>query len=117
MPAKQPFHIMTQSIGPACNLDCTYCFYLQKESLFPENHKASDFRMNDATLENDIRQYIAGQPGQEVCFAWQGGGPTLLGLDYFRRIVELQKIHTPPGKTNIQYAAKLLTHFKSLADC
>lgn len=98
MPAKEPFHIMTKPIGPVCNLDCQYCFYLRKEALFPENHKASDFRMNDATLENYIRQYIAGQPVEDIAFAWQGGEPTMLGLDFFRRVVELQKKHTPPGK-------------------
>ena len=51
MTANGPFHILSKPIGPICNLDCQYCFYLKKESLFPEHHKASDFRMNDQTLE------------------------------------------------------------------
>ncbi len=89
--ATTPFHVMSKPIGPVCNIDCSYCFYLEKESLYPENKKASDFRMGDRTLESYIRQYIESQPGPEVSFAWQGGEPTLLGLDYFRRVVELQK--------------------------
>jgi uncharacterized protein len=89
---------MTKPIGPICNLDCTYCFYLKKESLFPEHRKASDFRMSDQTLETYIRQYLTSQSGAEIAFAWQGGEPTLLGLDYFRRVVELQKKYCPHGK-------------------
>lgn len=96
--STKPFHILSKPIGPVCNLDCHYCFYLDRESLFPQHRKASDFRMNEATLENYIRQYIQCQPGRDVPFAWQGGEPTLLGLDYFRRVVELQKRYAVPGK-------------------
>ncbi|MBI2421566.1 MAG: anaerobic sulfatase maturase [Candidatus Hydrogenedentes bacterium] len=81
------FHVMTKPTGPLCNLDCTYCFYLEKSKLYPD---ASDWRMPDAVLETYIRDYIRSQPGPEVTFAWQGGEPTLLGVDYFRRVVELQ---------------------------
>jgi uncharacterized protein len=86
--AKQPFHIMTKPVGPLCNLDCHYCFYLEKEKLYPDAH---GFRMNDAVLEKYIREYIAAQPVSHVSFAWQGGEPTLMGVDYFRRVVELQQ--------------------------
>lgn len=79
---------MTKPIGPLCNLDCEYCFYLEKETLYPEK---SNFRMSDEVLENYIKSYIESQPGQEVSFAWQGGEPTLLGVKFFRRVVELQK--------------------------
>ena len=85
---KRPFHIMTKPIGPLCNLDCEYCFYLEKEVLYPEK---SDFRMSDEVLENYIRSYIEAQPTAEVSFAWQGGEPTLLGVKFFRKVVELQK--------------------------
>ena len=98
MPITKPFHILAKPIGPVCNLDCHYCFYLDKESLFPRNKKASDFQMDDQTLENYIRQYIQFNPTPIVPFAWQGGEPTLLGLDYFRRVVELQKRCALPGK-------------------
>ena len=82
------FHIMTKPIGPICNLDCKYCFYLEKESLYPNTR---NWAMADDILERYIQQYIAAQPMQEVHFAWQGGEPTLLGVDFFRRAVKLQK--------------------------
>jgi uncharacterized protein len=86
--ASRPFHIMTKPIGPLCNLDCQYCFYLEKEVLYPEK---SNFRMSDEVLENYVRTYIEAQPVDEVNFAWQGGEPTLLGVKFFRKVVELQK--------------------------
>jgi uncharacterized protein len=79
---------MTKPIGPICNLDCTYCFYLEKEKLHPD--KAS-WAMTPALQEDFIRQYIASQDTPEVTFAWQGGEPTLLGVDFFRRAVEWQQ--------------------------
>lgn len=82
------FHVMTKPIGPICNLDCKYCFYLEKEKLYPGKHS---WRMSSETLETYIRQYIEAQAVEEVSFAWQGGEPTLLGLDYFRKVVELQQ--------------------------
>ena len=81
---------MTKPIGPVCNLDCTYCYYLEKETLFP---RGTNFRMTPEVLEAYIRDYLAHQSGNEVSMAWQGGEPTLLGVDYFRQIVELQKRH------------------------
>jgi uncharacterized protein len=82
------FHIMTKPVGPICNLDCKYCFYLEKEKLYPGK---SNWRMPDDVLERYVRQYIDGQDVPEVTFAWQGGEPTLMGLDFFRRVVELQQ--------------------------
>lgn len=82
-----PFHIMTKPIGPICNLDCKYCFYLEKEALYTDGK----WRMAPDLLENYIQQYITAQPLQQVSFAWQGGEPTLLGVDFFRRVVELQR--------------------------
>ena len=86
--AAQPFHIMTKPIGPLCNLDCRYCFYLEKENLYPDK---KSWQMSDVVLENYIKNYIAAQPIPEVTFAWQGGEPTLLGVDFFRKVVELEK--------------------------
>ncbi|MGH9470000.1 MAG: anaerobic sulfatase-maturation protein [Terriglobia bacterium] len=82
------FHIMTKPVGPLCNLDCKYCFYLEKEKLYPGK---TDWRMPPDVLESYIRQYIEAQTAEAISFAWQGGEPTLLGVDYFRRVVELQK--------------------------
>lgn len=88
--ARQPFHIMAKAIGPICNLDCKYCFYLEKEQLYPNNER---WKMSDDKLETFIRDYIAAQPSQEVSFAFQGGEPTLLGVSYFHKVVEFQKKH------------------------
>ncbi|MCC7494200.1 MAG: anaerobic sulfatase maturase [Fimbriimonadaceae bacterium] len=90
------FHIMTKPIGALCNLDCTYCFYLRKEDRYPE-HRGSAWRMSDELLEEYVRQYIAAQQVPEVHFAWQGGEPTLLGVGFFRRVVELQRQYRQPG--------------------
>lgn len=83
-----PFHIMTKPVGPICNLDCSYCFYLEKEKLFG---RTEQFRMSDEVLETYVRDYIRAQDGPEISFAWQGGEPTLLGVDFFRKAVALQK--------------------------
>ena len=90
--AEAPFHVLTKPNGPACNLGCEYCFYLEKAQLYPEG---STFEMAEDTLETFIRQYIEGQPGPVVSFAWQGGEPTLLGVEFFRKVVEFQEQHTP----------------------
>lgn len=86
----KPFHVMTKPTGPICNLDCTYCFYLEKESLYSQS---SRWAMNDEVLESFIYQYIEAQPSEVVDFAWQGGEPTLLGVEYFQRVVALQQKH------------------------
>jgi uncharacterized protein len=91
------FHVMVKPIGPICNLDCRYCFYLHKEDLLPEENRQS-WRMSPETQEAYIRQYIEAQDVPEIEFAWQGGEPTLLGVDFFRRAVELQQKYCPPGK-------------------
>ena len=80
-------HIVAKPIGPACNLDCAYCFYLEKQALYGAGE---DFRMSDAVLAAFIGSYVAAQLTPVVEFVWQGGEPTLLGLDFFRRVVELQ---------------------------
>jgi uncharacterized protein len=82
------FHIMAKPVGPICNLDCKYCFYLEKENLYPG---ASTWAMPDDVLESYIRQYIEAQDAPTINFAWQGGEPTLLGVDFFRKAVELEK--------------------------
>src|SRR5215210_7579351 len=86
------FHVMTKPIGPICNLDCKYCFYLEKESLYQnEQARTRSWQMPDDVLESSIAQYIAGQDVPEISFAWQGGEPTLLGVRFFRKIVALQQ--------------------------
>lgn len=84
------FHIMVKPAGAVCNLACRYCFYLDKGNIYPD---VRDFRMSDEVLERFTRDYIAAQDLPEVNFAWQGGEPTTMGLDFFRRAIEFQKKH------------------------
>jgi len=79
--------VLIKPAGPDCNMECSYCFYLEKASLFgaSESH-----RMTDEVLEETIRQVMQ-QSGHKVSMAWQGGEPTLMGLDFYRRAVDLQK--------------------------
>jgi uncharacterized protein len=84
---------MLKPRGAICNLGCHYCYYLRKEELYPGAH----FRMSDELLEEYTRQYIESQKGSEVLFAWQGGEPTLMGLDFFRQAVALQAKYRKPG--------------------
>ncbi len=94
-PAGAPgsFHVLAKPTGAVCNLDCTYCFFLSKESLYP----GSRFRMDDDVLELYIRQVIESQAGPYVTIAWQGGEPTLMGLDFFRRAMTLVERYRRPG--------------------
>ena len=86
------FHVLAKPIGPICNLDCKYCLYLEKEALYPQPDPHIDkWAMSDQVLESYIRQYIEAHDTLVVNFAWQGGEPTLLGVDFFRRVVELEK--------------------------
>jgi uncharacterized protein len=91
----QAFHIMAKPSGSACNLNCAYCFFLKKERLYP----GSDFRMPDEVHEAYIRQLLEAHQTPQVTVAWQGGEPTLMGLDFFRRSVELQEKYRKPGTT------------------
>lgn len=88
--AGAPFHVMTKPSGSRCNLDCHYCFYLEKEKLYPRGPD-DVMRMSKELLEIYVRDYIAAQPGPVVSFAWQGGEPTLMGVDFFREAVALQR--------------------------
>jgi uncharacterized protein len=87
-PRMAAFHLLAKPAGPACNLRCTYCFYLEKSQLFEQGHS---LRMSDAMLEAFVRDRIRSQDAPEIEFAWQGGEPTLLGVDFFRRAVALQR--------------------------
>ena len=92
-PGRRRFHVMAKPAGSTCNLDCTYCFYLSKATL-PGGPRTG--RMSDELLERFIQQYIAGVTGTEVVFSWQGGEPTLMGLDFFRKVVALQQKYAHP---------------------
>jgi uncharacterized protein len=93
--SNQPaIHILAKPTGADCNLDCKYCFFLSKDNLYPEERSS---RMTDRELENYIRQLCA-QATDEVTIAWQGGEPTLMGLEFFQRSVELANRYRKPGQ-------------------
>ncbi|MGG7979846.1 anaerobic sulfatase maturase [Klebsiella aerogenes] len=92
---QRRFHVMAKPTGSACNIDCIYCFYLHKEHLLQQEKRRY---MSDETLENFIRQYIDGQDGEQVVFSWQGGEPTLMGLEFFHKVVKFQQQYKKPGQ-------------------
>lgn len=95
-PSSPPaYHVLAKPTGAICNLDCSYCFFLSKEALYP----GSRFRMSDELLEAYIRQLVSSHRTSEVTIAWQGGEPTLMGLDFYRRAMELAEKYRRPGMT------------------
>lgn len=91
------FHIMAKPHGPVCNLNCTYCYYLEKKKLYP--HTGS-FRMDESLLETFTRQYIESQDINEITFTWQGGEPALAGIEFFRKALAFQKKYSKGKKIN-----------------
>ncbi len=92
--APRAFHLLAKPTGATCNLDCKYCFFLSKELLYPD----SRFRMTDEVLEVYICELLEAHQEPEVTIAWQGGEPTLMGLDFFKRSVELVRKYRRPGQ-------------------
>jgi len=107
-PQTRPFHLMAKPSGARCNIDCQYCFFLSKEKLYPN----SRFRMSHETMDAYIRQTLESQPDGEVNICWQGGEPTLMGLDFYRTAVDLAARYKRPRQTvlhSIQTNGILLT--------
>lgn len=103
-----PFVVMAKAAGPVCNLDCGYCYYLGKKDLF---RRGEHFRMSPEVLAAYVSAFIAASPGPRVPFVWHGGEPTLAGLGFYRRVVELQREYLPAGWTalnNLQTNGTLL---------
>jgi uncharacterized protein len=92
--APPRFHLLAKPSGSTCNIDCKYCFFLSKEALYPDDRH----RMSDGTLEAYIRQLLESHRTPEVTVAWQGGEPTLMGVDFFRRSIELVEKYRRPGQ-------------------
>jgi uncharacterized protein len=109
MTTPTAFHVMLKPRGAICDLGCQYCYFLSKERLYPE----SSFRMEEALLEDFTRQYIEAQRGPEVTFAWQGGEPTLMGLEFFEKAVRFQKKYARSGQ---KISNALQTNGVSLTD-
>src|SRR4030042_3193766 len=93
--ASREFQVFVKPAGSLCNLGCPYCYYLNKDRLYP---KGESFGMPDDILEEYILQHIEASPGSVISFSWHGGEPTILGLDYFRKIVALQRKYQPPHR-------------------
>ena len=89
-----PFTVLVKPAGADCNLACRYCFYLDKASLYPDSPR----RMSEAVLEAYLRQLFASQPSGEILVSWQGGEPTLMGLDFYERSVELVEQYRRPAQ-------------------
>ena len=91
---SSPFHLLAKPTGAVCNLDCTYCFFLSKDALYPGQR----LRMSDETLDAYLEQLLDAHPDGEVAVAWQGGEPTLMGLPFFRRAIEVAERAARPGQ-------------------
>jgi uncharacterized Fe-S cluster-containing radical SAM superfamily protein len=96
LPVNSPpsFHLLAKPRGATCNIDCKYCFFLSKEALYPNDKQ----RMSENTLETYIRQLLESHRTPQVTVAWQGGEPTLMKLDFFRRSVEIVEEYRRPGQ-------------------
>ncbi len=92
--ATQSFTVMAKPVGSRCNMRCRYCYYLEKWQY--SSHKQQT-RMSYDLLERLVRQTIETCPGPVVSFVWHGGEPTLAGLDFYKKAVELQKKYLPRG--------------------
>ncbi len=93
--APSYFHVLAKPTGAICNLDCKYCFFLSKETLYP----GSRFRMSEEVLEAYVRQLIESQKASHITIAWQGGEPSLMGLEFFENAMALVKRYARPGMT------------------
>ncbi len=89
----KPFSLLVKPASADCNLRCDYCFYLDRSRLYPGSRR---HRMSEAVLERLIASYMATDQQQYV-FGWQGGEPTLMGMDFFRRVTDLQKQYGSAG--------------------
>src|SRR5512137_783371 len=96
LPAALPpsFHLLVKPTGSTCNLDCSYCYFLGKDGLYPD----AKSQMTEETLDLYIRQLVESHRTPEVNIAWQGGEPMLMGMEFFRRAVELGKKYAKPDQ-------------------
>ena len=98
----KPYVLMVKTAGSVCNMHCDYCYYIDK---------GHEYFMSTDILERMIRDYFSSYPGPVYSFVWHGGEPTLLGLDFYKKAVELQKKHLPKGTVcwnNLQTNGTLL---------
>jgi len=112
---KFPFHVMLKPAGPVCNLNCDYCYYLSKKSLYPQE---KNFRMTESLLEQFTRQYIEAHPGPYLLFGWQGGEPThsetLSGLHLLQEYNIEYNILCVVNNVNVKYPLEVYNFFKKM---
>ena len=87
-PFAKPLYVMLKPAGAHCNLACKYCYYLEKNKLYPT---AQRHLMNDEMLEQFTREYIEAQTMNQVLFTWHGGEPLLRSIDFYRKALSLQQ--------------------------
>ena len=87
-PLAMPTYVMEKPIGSTCNLDCNYCYYLEKDKLYD---KKKSLEMSEETLEKYIESYIQAQPTDEVLFTWHGGETLLRDISFYKRVMNLQR--------------------------
>jgi uncharacterized protein len=98
MGVDREFQIFAKPVGALCNLRCSYCYYLGKKDLYPDD---SSCLMTDRILEKYIAQHIEASGDQTILFSWHGGEPMMAGLDFFRKVVAFQKKHIPSDRNVI----------------
>ncbi len=94
-PVSREFQVFAKPVGASCNLRCSYCYYLEKHSLYPDGRS---HLMSDTLLEKYVVQHISATTDDMIFFSWHGGEPLLAGIDFYRKAVSLQKKNLPPGK-------------------
>ncbi len=109
MEQKQPIVVMAKPVGSRCNMRCSYCYYLEKGKF--SSHETQTV-MSTELLEKMIKETVDASPGPTVSFVWHGGEPTLAGIPFFRKALQLERRHLPPGWNawnNLQTNGLLLT--------
>lgn len=91
---EESIHVLAKPVGASCNLSCKYCFYKDKDTGSQQTPV-----MTDEVLEAYIKQLIEMEPSDHVVIAWQGGEPTLAGIDFYRKAVKIAAEYLPRNKT------------------
>lgn len=91
LPFARPLYVMTKPVSSMCNLNCEYCYYLEKANIYRNEDKAARFTMSDELLERFIREYIESQTMPQVLFSWHGGEALMRPLSFYKRVMELQR--------------------------
>lgn len=87
-PFSRPLYVMLKPVGSVCNLACDYCYYLEKEKLYPETKNTV---MSEQLLEKFIREYLEAQTTQQVLFTWHGGETLMRPISFYQKALELQR--------------------------